>query len=89
MNRILVGLAATTLLSGAALAQMERGTAAIPPVSGEATGSSPSSTGSITSTGRTKPPGAPVGEGLGTRPDLEKRAEELDRRIRTGICRGC
>ena len=91
---LLSGLLVASFTAGAAQAQVERGGAgvrAIPPVSSDAdpTVGSPANTGSIAATGRTKPPGAPVGEGLGTRPDLEKRSEELDRRIRTGICRGC
>jgi hypothetical protein len=62
-------LLSTLLMAGAAHAQsVERGgtsAGAIPPVSEAApTGASPGATGSITATGRTKPPGAPVGEGM-------------------------
>ncbi len=60
-------------------------TAAIPPASGAAG----DRTGSITGTGQTKPPGTAVGEGLGTRPDLDQRSRQLDRQIQTGICKGC
>jgi hypothetical protein len=49
----------------------------------------PDRTASTTAVGRTKPPGAPVGDGLGTRPDLEVKSRELDRKINTGICSGC
>jgi hypothetical protein len=102
MKAIFLGtLVAASVALGAAHAQVERGgpsAGAIPPLSDQRAGGdqprsagagSPADTGSITPTGRVKPPGAPVGESLGTRPDLERRAQELDRRIRTGICRGC
>lgn len=46
-------------------------------------------TGSTTAVGQTKPPGAAVGDGLGTRPDLERKDQELTRRIERGICTGC
>ena len=42
-----------------------------------------------TGVGQTKPPGAAEGGGLGTRPDLEAKSRELDRKIDTGICTGC
>ena len=42
-----------------------------------------------TATGQTKPPGEAGGAGLGTRPDLEVKSRELDRKIDTGICTGC
>lgn len=57
----------------------------IPPASGAAG----DRTGSIAPSGQTKPPGDPVGEGLGTRPDLEQKSREIDSKIRTGICKGC
>lgn len=49
----------------------------------------PERAGSISAVGRTKPPGATLGDQLGTRPDLEARSRELNRRIETGICTGC
>ena len=42
-----------------------------------------------TATGQTKPPGAAGDGGLGTRPDLEAKSREVDRKIDTGICTGC
>ena len=44
---------------------------------------------SVTATGQTKPPGAAVGDNLGSRPDLDEKSRELDRAINRGICRGC
>ena len=49
----------------------------------------PEKTGSTTAVGQTKPPGAPVGENEGTRPDLERKSRELDTKINQGICTGC
>lgn len=98
MNRILAAAAIAALAFAApALAQVtppvSTGTApmttsptgGIPPAAGGAG----DRTGSITGVGQTKPPGDPVGSGQGTRPDLERKSEELDRKINTGICKGC
>ncbi len=52
-------------------------------------GSVPDKTGSTTAIGQTKPPGDPVGEKMGTRPDLEAKSKELDQKINKGICVGC
>ncbi|NNM73620.1 hypothetical protein [Enterovirga aerilata] len=49
-------------------------------------GTIPARAASTTAVGRTKPPGAAAD---GTRPDLEAKSRQLDRRIRTGICAGC
>lgn len=43
-------------------------------------------TGSVASTGQTKPPGAAAD---GAQPDLEKKSKELDQKINRGICTGC
>lgn len=43
---------------------------------------------SVTSSGQTKPPGEPVGPGLGTSSKLEKQHEEIDRHTLKSICRG-
>lgn len=53
------------------------------------TGDDPEKTGSTTAIGQTKPPGQPVGDGLGTRPDLEDKSRDLTRRIQRDICTGC
>lgn len=42
----------------------------------------------VTSTGQTKPPGEPVGPGLGTSSKLEKQHEEIDRHTLKSIYRG-
>lgn len=60
-------------------------TGGIPP----ATGGASDRTGSITGVGQTKPPGDAVGARLGTRPDLERKSQQIDREISTGICKGC
>ena len=49
-------------------------------------GAPPARAASTTAVGRTKPPGAAAD---GTRPDLEQKSRELDRKIQTGICTGC
>jgi hypothetical protein len=89
-----VGFAVTVwgavLVAGPALAQGETGAPGTAPAVGStATGDMPQRTGSITGVGQTKPPGAAVGENLGTRPDLVEKSRQLDRRIDTGICSGC
>lgn len=53
------------------------------------TGEAPEKTGSTTAIGQTKPPGQAVGDGLGTRPDLEDKSRDLTRRIQNDICKGC
>ena len=98
MNRILATLAVASLgFAAPALAQVtppvSTGTApmttsptgGIPPAAGGAG----DRTGSVTGTGQTKPPGDVVGDRMGTRPDLERKSEDLDRKINTGICKGC
>ncbi|MEH3146974.1 MAG: hypothetical protein PGN34_16855 [Methylobacterium frigidaeris] len=56
----------------------------------------PGSTGSvgtvdrnISGVGQTKPPGAALGPGDGTTPELRRKNEEIGRKIDTGICIGC
>lgn len=53
------------------------------------TGELPEKTGSTTAVGQTKPPGGALGDGLGTRPDLEEKSRDIDRNINKGICNGC
>ena len=65
------------------------GVAPVGSVGSTATGTAPDKTGSTTAVGQTKPPGTAVGEDRGTRPDLERKSDELSRRINTGICTGC
>jgi hypothetical protein len=82
------------LVGGPALAQGDAapgpGAAPTPGAIGTtATGDTPQRTGAITGVGQTKPPGAAIGDELGTRPDLQERSRQLDRRIDTGICSGC
>lgn len=64
-----------------------------PPPAGSAgstvNGGLPEKTGSTTAIGQTKPPGDPVGDRMGTRPDLEAKSKELDQKINKGICVGC
>ena len=45
--------------------------------------------GATTAVGQTKPAGSPVGDGLGTRADLQEKSRQIDRKIDTGICTGC
>lgn len=63
----------------------------IPPVTDTAPreGTSTGSTPSVAPTGKVKPPGSPLGPNDGKAAAVERRQMELDRRIRTGICRGC
>jgi hypothetical protein len=49
-------------------------------------GASPARAASTSAVGRTKPPGAAAD---GTRPDLDAKSRQLDRKIKTGICTGC
>jgi hypothetical protein len=49
-------------------------------------GAPPARAASTTAVGRTKPPGAAAD---GTRPDLDAKSRQLDRKIQTGICTGC
>ena len=98
MNRIALGAAfAAALLCGTASAQT---TAPVAPNAGpmttsptggipSASGGAADRTGSITETGQTKPPGDSVGERLGTAPELERKSEIIDQKIKGGICRGC
>lgn len=62
---------------------------ATPPAGSTVNGGVPDRTGSTTAIGQTKPPGDPVGERMGTRPDLEAKSKELDQKINKGICVGC
>ena len=64
-------------------------TAPSPSVGSTAGGGMPDRTAATTSVGQTKPAGAAVGDDLGTRPDLQQKSRELDRRIDKGICTGC
>ena len=87
-----VAIWGAVLVAGPALAQGEAGapaTGSSPAVGSTATGDMPQRTGSLTGVGQTKPPGAAVGENLGTRPDLVEKSRQLDRRIDSGICSGC
>jgi hypothetical protein len=79
-------------LAGPAFAQVQPSTPGAGPagsVGSTVTGGLPDRTASTSAVGRTKPPGAPIGDGLGTRPDLEEKSRQLDRKINTGICSGC
>lgn len=88
--RIIALALGAALVAGSAAAQTAPGALPAPGAVGStSTGDYPDRTGSITATGQTKPPGDAVGDGLGTRPDLEGKSRELDRKIRTGICNGC
>ena len=49
-------------------------------------GAPPARAASTSAVGRTKPPGAAAD---GTRPDLDAKSRQLDRKIQTGICTGC
>jgi hypothetical protein len=93
MKRSLLTVCAlgTALVAGPALAQTTSSPAAAPPASVGTTvnGGLPDRTASTTAVGQTKPAGAAVGDDLGTRPDLQQRSRELDRRIDKGICTGC
>jgi hypothetical protein len=62
------------------------GTVAPGAVGATVDGSPPARAGATTAVGRTKPPGAAA---AGTRPDLDDKSRRLDRKIRTGICKGC
>lgn len=88
MTRTLALAAAAALFGLApAFAQKSGGITGggIPPASGGAGDRS----GAVTATGQTKPPGTPVGDNMGTRPDLERKSRQLDRQIKDGICKGC
>ncbi len=85
----------TAATPGTAPSMAAPGMATPGPVPGAAPGGSVGSTvggapaaraASTSSVGRTKPPGAAAD---GTRPDLEVKSRQIDRRIRTGICSGC
>ncbi len=98
MNRYVQLLTfAACLAACPALAQLTPPVAGgLPPSSQSPTGGIPPAadgagdrTGSLTGAGQTKPPGSPVGDNLGTRPDLEQKSREIDRQISTGICKGC
>lgn len=98
MRRFLAGgILAATLAVGSALAQVGAPgspaggrTGYIPPVTDAAPQSGAAgSTGAIAPTGKVKPPGSPLGQEDGKAAALDRRQRELDRRIRTGICRGC
>lgn len=49
----------------------------------------PATTGATTRSGRVKPPGSALGAEDDRQAELDRRGRELDRRIKTGICRGC
>lgn len=98
MNRILaaltvasLGFAAPAFAQATPPASTGAGPSTTSPAGGipSATGGAGDRTGSLTGTGQTKPPGDAVGDRLGTRPDLERKSEDLDRKINTGICKGC
>lgn len=80
-------LVAAALSVAPALAQIPPPREGGPTVGTTATGGLPDR--ATTATGQTKPPGAAEGDRLGTRPDLEAKSRELDRKIDTGICAGC
>ncbi|GJD47421.1 hypothetical protein OPKNFCMD_0129 [Methylobacterium crusticola] len=53
------------------------------------TGSVGAANRSITGVGQTKPPGAALGPGEGTSPEVREKSREVNRKIDTGICIGC
>lgn len=63
----------------------------IPPVTdmGPRDGTTTGGAAPVAPTGKVKPPGSPLGQDDGKAAALDRRQRELDRRIRTGICRGC
>jgi hypothetical protein len=77
------------LITGPALAQDTSPAPAPAPAGRTGTGDVPQRTGAITGLGQTKPPGTALGDTLGTRPDLQEKSRQLDRRIHQGICSGC
>ena len=81
---------AAALLTTPAFAQTPTApVTATPPVGSvgsTVTGDPPARAGSTSAVGRTKPPGAAAD---GSRPDLDVKSRQLDRKIKTGICRGC
>ncbi|HMO29186.1 hypothetical protein [Enterovirga sp.] len=97
MRRIAAAILAGCLVAGEAGAQIEaplggrtKGMLGIPPVTEPATPPGAAEPpGPARRTGKAKPPGKALGEGDQLPTDLERRQEELDRRIRKGICRGC
>lgn len=93
MTRSIAALvvAASILSWSAATAQSPSGPAAVSPGGGipPASGGAADRTGSIAATGQTKPPGAPVGDRLGTNPDLERKSQAIDQLVEKGICKGC
>jgi hypothetical protein len=98
MKRWLLALIASgCLASGSALPQTagdagsgaSPGAAPLSSVGSTRTGGLPERAGATTAVGQTKPPGTAVGDGLGTRPDLEEKSRRIDRQIQTGICSGC
>ena len=88
----LMALAVAGALSAVpATAQTERteptpGTAPAGSVGATVNGGAPEKTSATTMVGQTKPPGTAA---HGTRPDLDEKSRQLDRKIRTGICSGC
>ena len=97
-----LALAAFLLTAPFALAQTSSpgapGSSPIPPASpgpaplpagsvgSTVSGGLPSRAASTTAVGRTKPPGEAA---PGTRPDLDAKSRQLDRKINRGICTGC
>lgn len=92
MTRTLAALAfaMTVGAAGAAFPQTSP-PASVTPGAGipSAQGGAADRTGSITGTGQTKPPGSPVGERMGTTPELERKSGAIDHLIERGICKGC
>jgi hypothetical protein len=84
----LVLLGALLAVPAAAQSPASPGLGTAPPgsVGSTADGAPPATTASTSAVGRTKPPGAAAD---GTRPDLEAKSRQLDRKIKTGICTGC
>ena len=92
LRSFIAGLALAGVLSAAsALAQAPAapagpGVAPAGSVGSTADGVAPVTAGSTSAVGRTKPPGTAAD---GTRPDLDAKSRQLDRKIKTGICTGC
>ena len=79
-------LLATPALAQTPPAAPVTGTPQAGAVGSTVTGAAPAIAGSTSAVGRTKPPGAAAD---GSRPDLDAKSRQLDRKIKTGICKGC